>query len=280
MKKILLLGHSGKMGTALSQVLDQDFIVIGKNSTDFAATDSHQVKEMIREEQPWAIVNTVAFLGIDPAEKEPHKAFALNTLYPKVLAQTANEVGSILVHFSTDAVFDDSKQQYYVESDHPAPLNIYGLTKFGGDCQVQALAEKYYLLRLPILFGPTSRQDQFVEKMLTRIKAGQQELKIATDIISTPTYSLDAAQRVKTILQELPPWGLYHVSNTGLASLYELMQAIVQELGLQVKVNPASYRDFPHIGRKNTCTPLATERLVPMRPWEEAVKDYCQQIQS
>ncbi len=277
-KKILLLGSTGKMGTALTDIFSDKYEVIGKNSRDFDANDFEAVRKLIKENKPEILINTVAFLGIDPCEKEPQKALQLNTLLPKFLATLSNEYNFLLIHFSTDAVFNDKKSGLYVESDNPAPLNIYGFTKFGGDCFVEAIAKRYYIFRISVLFGETEKDTQFVEKMLSKAMHGDKVLRVSDDIISSPTYSRDAASQIRCILDKGEKFGMYHLANRGRASLYDLINEVVKVLGLDVKVCPASYKDFPYLGTKNTCTPLKSEKLESLRPWKEAVKEYCQRI--
>lgn len=274
-KKILLLGHSGKMGGALRQVFENDYHVIGKNSNDFEASNFEQIRKLIEDNNPDIVINTVALLGIDLCEKEPEKALRLNALFPKFLAELSNEFNFLLIHFSTDAVFNDAKADAYCEKDSPCPLNVYGFTKYGGDCFIQAIAKQYYIFRVSILFGETTKNNQFVEKMLQKIKDGNRVLGMADDIISSPTYSKDVAREVKRILEAEYPFGLYHIANEGKASLYELMNEVVKALKLDVKVEKASFKDFPFVGIKNTCTPLKSEKLSFLRPWREAAREYC-----
>lgn len=275
MKKILLLGSTGKMGTAIRTAFEADCKVVCKNSRDFDACNFKQVQKLVSDERPDIVINTVAFLGIDPCEKEPQKAMLLNTLYPKQLAELSSEVGYSLVHFSTDAVFNDVKGNFYTESDAPSPINIYGFTKHGGDCFIQELAKKFYIFRIPVLFGETKKKNQFVEKMISRVIDGQKALKISDDIVSSPSYSIDIAREAKRIINESLPYGVYHISNQGKASLYELMREIVNCLNLDVKVERASYKDFPFYGKKNTNTPIKSEKIKSLRPWREAVREYC-----
>ena len=263
-KKLMLLGSTGKMGTAIKSAFGNDYFIIEKNSSDFDALDFDQVRRMIDNAKPDIVINTVAFLGIDPCEKEPEKAFKLNSLYPKLIAELSNENNFLLIHFSTDAVFNDEKEDYYIEKDGPSPLNIYGLTKYGGDCLVNSIAKKYYIIRIPVLFGETNKNNQFVEKMLQRVRKGQSELKGYNDIISSPTYTKDAAREIKKIVEGEMRYGLYHISNKGKASLYQLMVEIVKNLGLTVRVEKASYNDFPYICRKNTNTPIISEKIQPL----------------
>ena len=277
--RVLLLGNTGKMGSALEEVFASDYSIIGKNTNDFDACNLAQVEKLIEEIEADIVINSVAFLGIDPCEKEPTKAFMINTLYPKLLAQLSNKMSYLLVHFSTDAVFNDDKGDFYTEEDAAKPLNLYGLTKYGADCLIQSISESYYIFRVPILFGETNKNTQFVEKMLQLLKDARKILKISDDIISSPTYSKDVAKETRRIIEQSLPYGLYHLSNKGKGSLYDLMKKVVEGMALDVEVQKASYRDFPFVGRKNTCTPIQSVKVNSLRPWEEAVEDYCKGVE-
>ena len=278
MKKVLLLGSTGKMGLALSKSLKSDYELIGKNSQNFNAFEFDKVKFLINDTKPDIIINTIAYQGIDQCEANPNDAFKLNTIFPRILADEANKNDSLLVHFSSDSVFNDEKKQLYVESNTPKPLSIYGITKYGGDCIIMSLTQKYYIIRVSILFGNSIKKNQFVEKMLIKIKQGNKSLSIADDIVLSPTYSDDVAKKLKCLIQQNMPYGLYHVVNQGKASLYDLMCEIVNKLQLDVKINKASYLDFPFTGRKNIYTPVVSEKIEGLRPWKEAVTDYCSQL--
>jgi dTDP-4-dehydrorhamnose reductase len=277
-EKILLLGSTGKMGTAISEIFNNDYEIIGKNSSHINVRDFEKVEDLIKEYKPHIVINTVAYLGIDPCEIDPELAFDLNAKYPKLLAELSSKLGYTLVHFSTDAVFNDEKGDYYVESDTPAPLNLYGQTKHEGDKYIQTIADKYYIFRIPILFGKTFKDTQFVEKMLCSSKDGCSVLRVANDIISSPTYNKDVAARIKDLLEAKQLFGLYHIANEGKASLYELMKKIKEHLSLEADIAKASYKDFSFIGTKNTFTPIKSEKIGSLRSWQEAVKDYCDSI--
>jgi len=277
-KRILLLGSTGKVGTALNTVLGEDYAISCKNSKDFDAMNFDSVRDMIEKEKPEIVINTVAFLGIDPCELEPERAFKMNTLYPKQLAELSSEKSFVLVHFSTDAVFSDiDPGACYTEDDTPCPLNVYGLTKYGGDCFIQCETRQHYIFRISVQFGETSKTSQFVEKMLLMVNNGKKELCISDDIISSPTYSYDVAHEVKRVIEGDYPFGLYHIANEGPGTLYELMREIVEVMGLDVEIKKASYKDFPCIGRKNLCTPMTSLKLDNLRHWKEAVRDYCKE---
>ena len=128
------------------------------------------------------------------------------------------------------------------------------------------------------MFGKSTKNNQFVEKMLQKINEGCKVLKIADDIISTPSFSVDVAKEARRIVESSLPYGLYHTTNEGKATLYEFFSEIVNNFGLNVKIEKASYKDFPYVGVKNTNTPITSEKIKPLRNWREAVKDYAKQL--
>jgi dTDP-4-dehydrorhamnose reductase len=274
-KRILLLGSSGKMGQAIDHALPGNCQIIRHNSSTFDAADFPGVRTLLANCRPDIVINCVAFLGIDPCEREPEKALRLNTLYPKLLAECAAESDFTLVHFSTESVFSDRAEGMYCENDIPLPINLYGFTKYGGDRFVQDLAERHYLFRLPILFGRSNHASQFMEKMLARIKEGERTLRISDDIFVTPGYTPDLAAEVIRIASSATPYGLYHLANSGITSLHGLMSRITSSLGLAVDVECCSHRDFPSVGKKNTCTPLTSIKIPHLRPWQDAADEYC-----
>ena len=257
MKKILLLGGTGKMGKALNYALSKEYDVISVGSKDLNIRNEIEVREIIKINAPDVVINTAAFLGIDPCEQEPVKAFEMNMLHPMRLAKISNEFDFLLVHFSTDAVFPDIEtNDSYDEYSDPGPVNTYGMTKLGGDTMVQEISKRHYIIRISILFGDSDKNNQFVEKMLSKVSGGASEINIADDVIATPCYSKDVALSVKNIIENDIEYGLYHVVNDGKGSLYDLMKEISCSMkDLSVTVNRSSHKKFPAIGKKNTNTP-------------------------
>lgn len=273
-RRTLLLGHTGKIGLALTQTVPAEHDLFGLNSRDFDAADFARLPALIADIAPDTVINAVAFQGIDRCEQEPERAFRINTLFPGHLARICEECHATLVHFSTDAVFADSPPGFRTEHDQPMPLNLYGVTKYGGDCLVASGCRKHYVCRIPILFGESRGGGQFVEKMLSRLRSGD-SIRVAADIVSSPSYSVDIAVRVWDLVVEGAPHGTYHVANEGAASLYELMTEISSLLMPGALVERGSYLDFPFVGRKNLHSPLRSVKIDSLRPWQEAVSDYC-----
>ncbi|MCH7868279.1 MAG: NAD(P)-dependent oxidoreductase [Myxococcales bacterium] len=268
------------MGSAISRVFGDDHEIIGMNRNHLDCENLDQVSAVVAAERPDLVINAVAFLGIDACESEADRAIQLNTLLPKRLAELSRDRGFVFAHLSTDAVFGDALDKYCVESDPVKPFNVYGLTKYGGDYFVQSIARRSYLFRLPVLFGESSKRDQFVEKMLSRVQAGERRLQISSDIITTPSYSRDIAEEMHRILaSDLPP-DLYHLTNEGRGSLFEMIELLVANLRLAVTVEPVSHKRFPSFGRKNVFTTMKSEKVTSLRPWRDAFREYCETLQA
>ncbi len=272
-RTLLLFGATGKVGAALRRALRDDFEIVPKSSRDLDAADFGAVTQLTRATAPDVIVNAAAFLGVEPCDREPERAFQVNARFPKLLAQLAASMDAVIAHISSDSVFDGRKGEPYVETDAPAPLNLYGGTKFLGDAMVMAHAPRHYVFRLPLVFGPTSKGGQFVEKMMARALAGE-GLRIAGDVVGSPSYSLDLAAEMRRLIVEGAPFGLYHIANAGQASLYELLEHMTRAADLDAPLERVSHREFPSDVVKHVYSPIRSAKLPPLRPWREAADEY------
>ena len=275
MTKLLILGGTGKLGTALGQTFQPDHEVRALGSADLDATRPSDVAATIGRISPDIVVNCIAALGVDACEKAPTHTYRVNSLLPRQLALLSAERGFRLIHFSSETVFDNAKGAAYLENDLPNPLNVYGFTKYMADCLVARFQPDAYVFRLPMLFGPAPRARQFVERMLARAESGPATIRVSADVFTSPTYSFDVAAEVRRVVASGLPGGLYHVTNSGRASLHELMVAVAGHLDLPLTIERGSNADFPGLGEKNLDTALATAKLPPLRPWQAAVADYC-----
>ncbi len=268
--RILLLGHTGKLGRALARALAAHTLE-GRSRPDCEANQPATAEALIAALRPDVLINTVAFQGIDACWGQPDAALQVNTWFPRALAQAAAAREIPLVHFSTECVFPDAAAgAAWTEADAPSPVNLYGLTKFGGEAFVRALAPRHYIIRLPLLFGEDPRASQFVERMLARARRGE-PLAVSADVVTSPTYAADAAAAVAALLASGAPWGTYHVTNAGQATLHDLMRALLDAFGVRAELRAASHREFAARDIKNVNTPLASVRLPALRPWREAV---------
>ena len=277
-RRLLLLGGTGKLGTAVRRAFANDHEIVSLGRRDFDAENPLEVKRWVERVDPDLVVNAVALAGIDACEKEPDRARALNAMLPWQLARMSRERDFVFAQASSDAVFGTVRGRACREGDPLRPANVYAHTKGLGDAYVQGHAPQGYVFRFSTLFGESKREDQFVERMLARILAGERRLEIADDIVTTPSYSRDVAAEMRWILDSNLRPGVYHVANEGVASLYELMCEVIGRLGIDVELVPVSHRRFPSVGRKNLETHLASEKIPPLRPWREAVGAYCERL--
>ena len=277
--KILILGHTGKVGTAVRAALGPKYHVLGANSAILDANDLAMVAAMVAGTKPDVVVNCIAHLGEDACEREPDRAFRLNTLLPRMLADASEQHKFRLVHFSSDSVFSGRKRDFLGESDQPDPVNIYGLTKYMADVAIQSGCERHFVFRISVQFGESEGKPQFLEKMMAKVRGGEPRLRVADDIVISPTYSADVASVVRAAIEGDIAYGLYHVVDTGSASLYELVCAAFEMLGWRAEIEAASHVDFPTKARKHPITPLRQEKLAPLRDWRDALAEYCGRVE-
>lgn len=270
MTSIMLLGATGTMGVALQHALASTrHRVTTPSRAVFDATQPHLLPTLLNDFRPTVVINAIAMLGVDACERQPDRATALNTVFPRILAESCRNAGIRLLHFSSDAVFGD-RDRAYTESDRPEPLNLYGVTKFGGDALIRSTGVNATIVRVPTLFGPGPRS--FLARMLTAARRGER-LRVAHDVHCTPTYTLDVARRVVDLIDDSGP-ELVHLAGAEHASLYQLTRAAIEQLGLGVSIEPVSHTVFGGLGRKNRQTRLQSERVTPLPGWTQRLSTY------
>lgn len=273
--KILLIGSTGMVGTAIEKVCARKKIdCMGLTHNDLQITDFDAVKEAIEKHKPDAVINTAAIVGIDQCELEPQRAFDVNAIAVSNLAKICEKHGIILIQPSTHAVFDGKKDGYYSEDDLSNPTGIYSASKYIAECFAKNICTKHYILRFPTLFGVRRNAKQgFVEKMLERIKKGE-EIRVADDRIDSPTYVMDAAETVIRILEEEKLSGIYHVANSGMVSYYDFIAKLIKILKVDVHLVRAKHKDFKAMVYKPLKTAMKSIKLEPLRSWEDALVEY------
>ena len=273
--KILLIGASGMLGTALGKACNRKGIdYVGLTQDDLEITDSDALTDVIEKHRPDTIINTAVIQAIDPCELEPQRAFAVNALAVSNLAKLCKQKGITLVQPSTHAVFNGTKDAPYTEDDPPNPTSIYGASKYVSEFFARNLCTRHYVTRLPTLFGSSGYAFRgFAEKMLDRIKKGE-EVSVATDKIDSPTYTRDAAEAIIALLEEKKPYGLYHVTNSGMVSFYDFIARVIELLGIDTKLVRAKDKDFGGLGLKPLRSALESIKIAPLRSWQEALSEY------
>ncbi|MFA5835427.1 MAG: dTDP-4-dehydrorhamnose reductase [Bellilinea sp.] len=248
--RILLFGKNGQLGWELNRSLITlgDLTVIDYPNVDF--NQPQALPDIVRAARPDVIINAVAYTNVDKAESEPDVARRVNADAVAEMAREAKKLDALLVHFSTDYVFDGTKGEPYVETDTPNPLNVYGKTKLAGE-EAAALAGKYLIFRTSWVYS--NRTGGFVSKVLEWAKT-QTELRIVDDQIGSPTWSRMLAEVTSQLLARYgmdPSWvlerqGLYHLAGAGAVSRYDWVKEILKAVGRDdVMVVPAKTAEFP-----------------------------------
>jgi dTDP-4-dehydrorhamnose reductase len=260
-QKTILFGAHGMLGHALQEVFPHAHF-FGHRNIDI--TDEDAIKKFIKRERPAIVINAAAYTDVDGCEDNRENAFAVNGNGPGYIAQACAEVGAILVHFSTDYIFDGTMTEYR-ENDRPNPINIYGESKLLGEVSVAKNLENYRIVRTSWLYG--SHGKNFVDTILT-LSHKMPEVRVVNDQVGKPTYTVDLANKVPEIIACDP--GIYHITNEGQCSWYEFASAFIPN------ATPCSTEEFPRKAKRPAYSVLANTKTPPLRHWKEAVQEYIQ----
>jgi len=262
--KILILGSHGMLGSDLVKVLSPIYDVTAWDRDDLDVTDESAVKSRVSEVNPDIIINATGYTNVDGAEADRDCALALNGHAVKYL----NDCGAILVHYSSDYVFDGEKDGEYEESDTPNPINVYGESKLRGE---EALIGKFYLIRTSWLYGHNGKN--FVETMLS-LAENRDEITVANDQIGKPTYTEDLAYATAKLLSDRPDFGVYHLVNEGSMSWYDFAKEIFEISGSNVKISPVTSEEFVRSAKRPKNSRLKNTKRPHLRPVKEALREY------
>ena len=240
---ILLVGKTGQLGEELSKILvarGEDFLAVDRHTFDLSQPET--IRPFLQAKQPRIIINCAAYTAVDKAEGEVKLAETVNGIAPGVLAEEAEKLGAFLIHISTDYVFAGDKGYPYEEDDLTNPLGVYGKSKLAGEIAIMNACSRYLIIRTAWVYGVYGKGN-FVKTML-RLGAEREELRIVTDQIGSPTWTYDLAEAIAQLLPQLNPEisGIYHYTNSGVASWYDFAIAIFEEakqLGFSLKVQRA-----------------------------------------
>ncbi len=277
--KILIAGSHGMLGTDLMRALQPGNSVRGIDLPRMDITQFDQCLAVVEEFQPDVIVNAAAFTRVDECETNPAKAFLVNGDAAGNLARSAESAGSLLVHYSTDYIFDGTKQDAYREDDPPNPQSVYGKSKLLGEEQVRKYCQKSLILRTSWLFGQNG--PNFIRTIVAAAQQGT-PLRVVNDQTGSPTSSADLALHTR-ILIEANRRGVYHITNSGSCTWFMLAERAVEWAGIRdISVTPVSTSEFPRPAPRPANSVLANARLERegfplMRSWQEAAREYVEE---
>jgi len=274
--KVLILGNKGMLGADLQEVF-RDQEVFGWDREEIDITNETQVDEKITELKPSVVINAAAYNAVDDAEKNLNVANSINGDAVGFLAKTCKKNDIILIHYSTNYVFDGMNRNGYKEKDKPNPQSKYAESKVLGEQLLQKQTKKFYLIRTARIFGNPAKSDMakksFVNVMLD-LANKQSEIKVVDEEYSNTTYSKDLAKRTGEILEWKKSYGIYHVTNEGACTWYEFAKKIFELKGINIKIIPVTSKEFPRPAVRPPYSVLINTKLPTMRKWEDALKEY------
>ncbi len=274
MKKILVTGYKGMLGSLLYQkLLKAGYDVKGVDLPEIDLTDNTAVAQLLAAENFAVIYNCAAFTNVDLCETEYDKAYAVNALAVKNLAQNAGK--SVLVHISTDYVFNGLAQAPYDTEETRAPVSAYGKTKAAGEQFLEEAGCKYFIVRTAWLYGRNGKN--FVDTIL-KLADEKDEIKVVNDQCGAPTYTEDLAAAL-VLFADCHDYGRYHFTNAGQTTWFGLAKEIVRLAGKTVKVLPCTTAEFPRPAIRPAYSVLdlsKTERVLQIKiaDWQNALQRY------
>ena len=258
----LVTGANGQLGFELARLLPPLGDVVAADRSRLDLADADAVVAAVRGSRPDVIVNAGAYTAVDLAEKEPDRAAAVNARAPGILAEEAKRIGAVLIHYSTDYVFDGARTSPYPESAPTAPLNVYGATKLDGERAIGAVGGVALVFRTSWVYGLRGKNFLLT---IRRLAAERDELRIVADQIGVPNWCRTLAEATVRIAGAGPApladrAGLYHLSATGAASWYDFARAIVGDVATP-RIVPIATADYPLAARRPAYGVLDTARF-------------------
>lgn len=285
MRRILISGRTGQVGYELERSLQGLGEVIALDRSQMDLSNLQQVRDVIRSIKPTLIINPAAYTAVDQAEREPELALRINGEAPGVIAEEAKKIGAVLIHYSTDYVFDGKKDEPYTETDPTGPLNVYGSSKLAGEQAIQATGVAHLILRTSWVYSTHGKN--FLLTM-RRLAAERDSLNVVSDQYGAPTWSRTIADTTAYIVaqslaaEDSKAWweeksGLYHLTAQGKTSWFGFAEAIMAHPSVIKKpqLTPIPARDYPVPAQRPTNSLLSSQRLLNtfcgLPHWQDAL---------
>jgi dTDP-4-dehydrorhamnose reductase len=286
--KIMLTGIHGQVGYELQRTLASLGNVIALDRAQFDLGNADAIRSTIQVIKPDLIVNPAAYTAVDKAESEPELAFAINATAPSIIAEEAAKLDALLIHYSTDYVYDGAKSEAYAETDQPRPLGVYGKSKLAGEEAIRVVGLPHLILRTSWVYGP--RGKNFLRTII-RLAQERESLRVVADQFGAPTSSTSIAEATAEILnvRQAGQDGTYHLSCRGQTSWHGFAQKILQEYEVQCKSNrwpplachaaavqTITTQDYPTPAARPQNSLLDNSKLmndfhVQLPPWQDAL---------
>jgi len=264
LQKTLITGAGGMMGSYIDFGIKTDSDILD-------VSDIKSVERAFEKYKPEIILHMAADTDVDRCEREPDRAYRINTIGTYNIAVTARRFNAKVIYISTGGVFDGKKKEPYTEEDVPNPQNVHWRTKFLGEVMVRDIVPEFLIVRTGWIFGGGPKKDKkFVGKIVSLLNSP--EIRAVSDTIGSPTYAKDLVAGIKILLKENRT-GIYHLVNKGTCSRYDIACEIIRILGAQVKVVPVASAYF-NLSAPRVASEALSSRVDIMRSWKEALRVY------
>lgn len=293
MKTLLITGSTGQLGGELARLLPEfthryRVVWADRSDIDLSIADADAWTAFLDKHRPDAVVNCAAYTKVDKAEQEPDLAFAANTQAPLYMAQWCHANDALMLHFSTDFVFDGKKNTPYRETDPVAPIGVYGLSKLKGEENVLAHNRRSIVVRTSWVYSTLG--NNFV-KTMRRLGSEKYQLRVVADQTGSPTYAADLAQASLKILyqtidiQQHQAFGqLFHYANLGVCSWFDLAHQTIQLSGIDCSVSPIETKDYPTPAQRPAYSVLSSSLIrqtfdLHIPYWRDSLKRCIEQFE-
>jgi len=278
--KIVVIGANGQLGSELCEQFSEKHQVLGLTHSDVEITNLDNVKKVLGNIKPDVVINTAAYHNLPQCEQNPDISFNVNAIGALNLAKVSTDTGSVLVHYSTDYVFDGIKKEPYLENDMTNPLNIYAMTKLNGEILIKNYCTRYFIIRISGLYGKTicrAKGNNFITTMQKAAKE-REVVKVVNDEILTPTSVFEIAKNTRHLI-ETEGFGLYHMTCEGHCSWFEFAGVIFKELRMTTPLISCTSDEFPSEIKRPAYSVLENHKLKSvnlnhMAHWKDALIKY------
>jgi dTDP-4-dehydrorhamnose reductase len=282
--RILVIGRIGQVGWELRRTLAPLGVLICIDYPEIDLTNADSARKWVRETKPALVINAAAYTAVDKAESESERCHQINGVAPGILAEEAKKLGALMVHYSTDYVYDGSKTEPYVETDAPNPLGSYGRAKLAGDQAIIASGAEYLIFRLCWVYG--ARGQNFMLTMM-RLAREREKLRIVNDQTGCPTWSRMIAGTTALALKQVPASperarfkGIYHLAASGQTTWHGFAEAIIgsmPEVDRRCRtIEAITTAEYPTPARRPAYSVLSCEKLLrtfglQLPDWQESL---------
>ncbi|WP_295986435.1 dTDP-4-dehydrorhamnose reductase [uncultured Algibacter sp.] len=278
MTTILVTGGNGQLASCIKDVEKEydDLNIIYTDHLELDICELNQIQTFFKSNpQINYCINCAAYTAVDKAETEAEKAFEINATGAKNLAQVCNDHDAILIHVSTDFVFDGEKNEPYTETDAANPISVYGASKLQGEVEIQQALKEHFIIRTSWLYSEYG--NNFMKTML-RLAETRDGISVVSDQIGTPTYAGDLAEIIIQIINtKTEKYGIYHYSNEGVASWFEFAKEIFKLAKNKIKVNPIPSIEYLTPAKRPKYSVLDKKKIIDVFKidipfWRESLK--------